>query len=175
MHLIRITVICSQTTLKRGGSLSVCAYRGVLFQGKYVRQYSQTASPIQPPRATDSTSQSSGLNHQPHPAGRPPLNPKASITSTTAETVANPDKKPPIDETAVAHVYRTSLRMPSNGPTSTRELAKVVYEGPLRKTVRGLKAFSISSLILSTAMTPFVLTMEANLPMVARVTMITAG
>ena len=77
---------------------------------------------------------------------------------------------------ASAAVYWTPLRTTStNTPIAARDTVKLVYEGSLRKTVRGLKAFSISSLILSTAITPFILTMEAPVPMIARVIMISTG
>ena len=143
------------------------------------RQYSQSIPPVPPPLHTDTTSKSSGLNHQLHPSGRPPLSPKPRMTSTTIETSANIDSNSTIEENQPAAViggFRTPLRVQSsNTPVSIRDTVKVVYEGPLRKTVRGLKAFSISSLILSTGMTPFILTMEANLPMIARISMLTAG
>jgi hypothetical protein len=133
-----------------------------------LRGYSQSSSPIPPPLPTDSTSKSSGLNHQLHPTGRSPLSPTARNTSANADAESTPS--------AENAGYRTPLRtVATNIPITARESSKVIYEGPLRKTVCRLKAFSISSLLLSTGMTPFILTVEANLPLVARVSMITAG
>jgi hypothetical protein len=144
-----------------------------------LRQYSQTTASVPPPLPTETTSQSSGLNHQLHPTGRSPLNTATRPVSTTAETATTPDASTSVPETKPSDItggYRTPLRVAaSNIPVSARESVKVVYEGPLRKTVLGLKAFSISSLLFSASMTPFILTMEANLPMIARVSIVTAG
>src|SRR5579859_1632166 len=157
----------------RGGiRTSPCIRHRIVVRGVCLRLYSQSSTPVPPPAANEITSKSSGLNHQLHPAGRPPLNP-LHTASTTAETYATMRSTDPV--TPVAGGYRTPLRVPSNAPVSARNTVKVVYEAPYRKTVRGLKLFSVASLVLSTSMTPFILSMEANLPMVARVSMITAG
>jgi hypothetical protein len=138
------------------------------------RPYSQssTSPAVPPPRPTNSTSKSSGLNYQLHPNGRPPLSATSRIASTTAETAASAS----VEQSPIVAEYRTPLRVKSsNTPQVIRDTAKVVYKGPLSKAVRSLKAFSISSLILTTSVTPFLLTMEASVPMTARVSMVTAG
>src|SRR5579871_3008760 len=147
--------------------------------GKAIRRAISTTSPIPPPLPNETTSKSDGLNPQLHPTGRPPIKPSA------------PSSQPPLREPNVNQSsfiesaseeaisptggYRTPLRTTPSKPVAARDTVKLVYEGPLRKTVRGLKAFSISSLIFSASMTPFILTVEGSLPMVARVSMITAG
>ena len=151
-----------------------------IFRSTCLRKYAQSSSPIPPPQHSTTTSQSSGLNHQLHPEGRPPLSAKPRPTSTTAQsakaTESNVNSTATAENPNPATVYRTPLRTTSsNIPIAARDTVKLVYEGPFRKTVRGIKAFSISSLVLSTTMTPFILTMEAPLPMVARVAMITTG
>lgn len=66
---------------------------------------------------------------------------------------------------AVLIRYR-SLSTPPNEPTSTSE---VVYQGPLTNTFRRLKIFSLSSLTLSAALTPFIFAIEApGIPLSAR-------
>jgi len=159
--------ICSRIVTK-----PVFRRKVVGIHGLCLRSYSQSISPIPPPLPTDTTSKSSGLNHQLHPTGRPPLNATARTASTGPEVC----DKATVERSTITGGYRTPLRVSSsNTPVNTRNSVKVIYEGPLRRTVRGLKAFSMSSLILSTTMTPFILVSEANIPMIARVSMISAG
>lgn len=123
------------------------------------------SSPVPPPQPTETTSKSSGLNPQLHPTGRPPI----SLKPTTASPEPAPGN---VDRAA----FRTPLRTHRTDiPVSVKDSVKVVYEGPLRTTVRGLKAFSVSSLLFSAGVTPWILTMEAPLPMIARVSMVSAG
>jgi hypothetical protein len=146
---------------------AVCIRRAVW---PCLRGYSQAASPVPPPYPTETTSRSSGLNHQLHPTGRPPLNPKAASASAD---IPQPSK---VDDAKVTGEYRAPLRTVSTStPISVRDSVEVVYEGPLRKTVRVLKAFSISSLFLSATISPFILTIDANIPMAGRVSMVTVG
>ena len=173
MRLARVQFIYNTTlsSSKNAPQSKICIRNVATFQ---VRQYSQSSTlpPVPPPRPTDSTSKSSGLNHQLHPTGRPPLSPTSRIASTTAETAASSS----VEQSPIVSEYRTPLRIKSsNTPQVIRDTVKVVYQGPLSKAVRGLKAFSISSLILSMGVTPFILTMEANVPMIARVSIVTAG
>jgi hypothetical protein len=141
------------------------------------------APSVPPPEPNETILKSEGLNPQLHPTGKSPLSP-ASRASSSATAASSTEASPsPIESSSHGGIggsptggYRTPLRIaPSNNTIAARDTVKVVYEGPLRKAVRGLKAFSISSLILSASMTPFILTMEANLPMVARVSLVTAG
>ena len=146
----------------------------------FVRWYNAHAtSSIPPPEPSETTSQSSGLNPQLHPEGRPPISTKPRLASAAANSSPKNDSKvtsASIADSTNPALYRTPLRTTSSSaPVTARDTVKLLYEGPLRKTVRGLKAFSISSLILSTSMTPFILTMEAPLPMIARVAMISTG
>ena len=173
MRLARVQFIYHTTlsSSKRALPSTICIRNVTTFD---LRQYSQSStSPVlPPPRPTDSTSKSSGLNHQLHPSGRPPLSPISRIASTTTETAASSS----VEQSPIVSEYRTPLRVKSsNTPQLIKDTVKVVYRGPFSKAVRGLKAFSISSLILSTCLTPFMLTMEANVPMIARVSMVTAG
>lgn len=136
-----------------------------------IRLKSTAASPVPPPQPNETIVKSEGLNPQLHPTGRPPLNPTVRSSSIAADIFPSESSSPP--PTAG---YRTPLRTTSSNSTiAARDTIKVVYEGPLRKAVRGLKAFSISSLILSASVTPFILTMEANLPMLARVALVSTG
>ena len=191
MRLARVSVLQSPRHLARNAAYSICVRRGSLLQGTCVRLYSQATSPIPPPHPTETTSKSSGLNHQLHPTGRPPLSPtsRSSSPAAAAETPgeadpANTATAPQAESETVADAgvssitkgYRTPLRVTnSSTPIAARDTVKVVYEAPLIKPVRGLKAFSISSLILSGALTPFIMTMEAPIPTIARVSVVTAG
>jgi len=179
MRLARLYVLQTSRHVSRNASKAVWARRISIFQDLCLRQYSSTTSPIPPPQPTETTSKSSGLNHQLHPTGRPPLSPTARSSPTAAgDTAAHaePSISADTDVSNITGGYRTPLRITnSNIPVAARDTVKVVYEAPLRKPVRGLKAFSISSLLLSSAMTPFILTMEAPLPTVARVSIVTAG
>ena len=121
------------------------------------------------PQPTNTTSKSEGLYPQVHPSGRPPLNPK-SEKPTQAEA--------PIEETSTPATpgYRTPLRTTaSNIPVRLEDGIEVVYEGPFRVAVRRLKAFSISSLILSSTMAPVILSVDAPIPHAARLGIIVAG
>jgi len=130
-----------------------------------VRCQSTSTSPL----PTDNTSKSEGLYPQVHPSGRPPLNPKSA--------------KPIQDEIPIEGVstpatpgYRTPLRTTSsNIPVRLEDGIEVVYDGPFRVAVRRLKAFSISSLLLSGAMTPVILAVDAPIPHAARLGIIVAG
>ena len=173
MRLARVQFIYNMmlSSSKNAPQSKICIRNVTTF---HIRQYSQssTSPPVPPPRPTDSTSKSSGLNPQLHPSGRPPLSPTSRIASPTAETAASPS----VEQSPIVPEYRTPLRIKSsNAPQAIRDTVKVVYQGPLSKAVRGLKAFSISSLILSATMAPFMLTIEANVPMIARVSMVTTG
>ncbi|KAL5504719.1 hypothetical protein ACEPAH_7382 [Sanghuangporus vaninii] len=71
--------------------------------------------------------------------------------------------------------FSTSLprRLPSQknseGKLSSPISQTVVYEGPLARTFRSLKIFSLSSLGLASALTPFMFIMDTSLPFAARV------
>lgn len=60
---------------------------------------------------------------------------------------------------------------------ATRRLSTQVefYKGPLSATLKRLKVFSISSLALTTALTPFMMIIESNLPIHARVGLVAAA
>ena len=190
MRLARVSVLQSPRHLARNASYSICVRRGSLLQGTCVRLYGQTTSPIPPPHPTETTSKSSGLNHQLHPTGRPPLSPTSRSSSPAAATEPSGEVDSANTATAqqesatvadggvssITKGYRTPLRVTnSSTPIAARDTVKVVYEAPLIKPVRGLKAFSISSLIVSGALTPFIMTMEAPIPTIARVSVVTAG
>lgn len=49
--------------------------------------------------------------------------------------------------------------------------SNVVYQGPLARTFRSLKLFSLSSLGLATALTPFMFVIDTSLPNIARITL----
>jgi hypothetical protein len=130
------------------------------------------SSPVPPPQPTETTSKSSGLNPQLHPTGRPPI----TLKPTQSNTVLRESSPPPETGNGEKGAFRTPLRTQRTDiPVSVKDSVKVVYEGPLRTTVRGLKAFSVSSLLFSAGVTPWILTMEAPVPMIARVSMVSAG
>jgi hypothetical protein len=179
MRLARVYVPRTSKHVSRSALQSLWVRRVPILQETCLRQYTSASSPIPPPLPTETTSKSSGLNDQLHPTGRPPLSPTARSSPTAAADPAAQTESIPAAETdgsSITGGYRTPLRVTnSSTPVAARDTVKVVYEAPLRKAVRGLKAFSISSLLLSSVMTPFILTMEAPLPTVARVSIVTAG
>src|SRR5271154_818112 len=179
MQVIRLQLIHTSPIISMNAIRPSLIHLNPIFRSTCLRKYAQSSSPIPPPQPSTTTSQSSGLNHQLHPEGRPPLSAKPRHTSTAQSaqaTESNVNSTATAENPNPAAIYRTPLRTTSsNTPIAARDTVKLVYEGPFRKTVRGLKAFSISSLVLSATMTPFILTMEAPLPMVARVAMVTTG
>lgn len=187
MLVARVSALRTSENLLGSVVQPICIRRVSLLRSSCLRQYSQATSPIPPPLPSETTSQSSGLNHQLHPTGRPPLSPTSRSSSTsTAESIAQDESATTVSAetdsatasgvSSITGGYRTPLRVTnSNIPVSARDTVKVVYEAPLLKPVRGLKAFSISSLILSGALTPFILTLEAPIPPAARVSIVTAG
>jgi len=63
----------------------------------------------------------------------------------------------------------TRYRGFSTPPSEPASTAEVVYQGPLTNTFRRLKIFSLSSLTLSAALTPFIFVIEASgIPLSAR-------
>ena len=76
------------------------------------------------------------------------------------------------------YTRRLSLRLPvivtqyrglSTSPSEPTSTPEVVYQGPLTKTFRRLKIFSLSSLTLSTALAPLIFIIEASgIPLSAR-------
>lgn len=179
MRVFRLQVIHSTPVVSRNAIRLSSVRLTPIFRPTCLRKYAQSSSPVPPPRPSTTTSQSSGLNHQLHPEGRPPLSPKPRPASTTAQSTSKNESNvtsTSAPENPSPAVYRTPLRATSsNTPIAAKDTVKLLYEGPLRKTVRGLKAFSVSSLILSVTMTPFILTLEAPLPTIARVAMVTTG
>jgi len=177
MRVIRLQVLNPSPILSRN-TVRLSLVHPV-FHSTCLRTYAQSPSPVPPPQPSSTTSKSSGLNPQLHPEGRPPLSPKPRPASTTVQSTAQTEsnvKPTSTPENPSPAVYRTPLRATSsNTPIAAKDTVKLVYEGPFRKTVRGLKAFSISSLILSTTLTPFIMTLDAPLPMIARVAMVTTG
>jgi hypothetical protein len=132
---------------------------------------SRCYSTVPPPTPTETTSRSSGLEHQLHPSGRPPINPIQRNLAPTDTQNFSPESA--AQSVYATGGYRTPLRTAAtNVPVSTRDSIKVVYKGSLGQTVRGLKAFSISSLMFSAGMAPVILLMEADLPMAARISLV---
>ena len=133
--------------------------------------------PVLPPQPRDTTSISGGLNLELHPTGRHPTLAKAVPSIQSESPLQNPAQStPPTADPGGRGTFRTPLRVQrTNIPVSVKDSVKVVYQGPLKTTVRGLKAFSASSLVFSVGVTPWLLTMEASLPMVARVSMVSVG
>jgi hypothetical protein len=63
----------------------------------------------------------------------------------------------------------TRFRSLSTSPSESTSTPEVVYQGPLTNTFRRLKIFSLSSLTLSAALSPFVFVIEASgIPLSAR-------
>ena len=162
-----------RTTLsKRSLSVSNCAQQIATPRTRRVRLVAvrlQSASATSRPLPTDSTSKSEGLYPQVHPSGRPPLSPK---TTTVSQAKPANQESPAI----ATRGYRMPLRTAaSNIPVRLEDGIETVYEGPFRAAVRRLKAFSISSLILSTTMAPVILSVDAPIPHAARLGIIAAG
>lgn len=83
--------------------------------------------------------------------------------ATTAASKSSP--RGPLDDVKVGQIVDLrSLVSPGGNGTST-----VVYEGPLGNTFKLLKMFSLSSLGLSTAISPFIFILESSLPTSGRV------
>lgn len=65
--------------------------------------------------------------------------------------------------------HRRTLRRNASSETGTGTGTGQLYHGPLAKTYRNLKIFSLTSLGLAASMTPFFFIVESTLPLSARV------
>ena len=85
---------------------------------------------------------------------RPPYEVRAASSSS-------PSSAAPLSTVAVADATR-------NSTPCTDDDAPIIYVGPLTKTFRRLKIFSLSSLALASTLSPFIFIVESSLPSTAR-------
>lgn len=97
----------------------------------------------------------------------PPITTIASEEAAVSESSATATSAAsgPLDHVKIGQVVDLHTLVSPNGDGSS----SVVYEGPLGNTFKLLKLFSLSSLGLSTAISPFIFILESSLPTSGRV------
>lgn len=73
-----------------------------------------------------------------------------------------------IEATSTTTTSTSASYTKENEPSNENDVYDKVYLGPLDSTFRRLKVFSLASLTLSTALSPFIFVIESNLPLSAR-------
>ena len=104
-------------------------------------------------------------NHVRH--GRCLCSPFRSLGQTATKS---PLWLPAITAAAAARLHAVASHTNGGAPASTD-----IYHGPFTVTLRRLKIFSLSSLALSTSLTPFMFIIESALPLGARVALATTA
>lgn len=93
----------------------------------------------------------------------------SSRRSLTSKAEVNADARgPSVTNGAARSIHHVHGTLPSASAARSPDTYTKEYKGPLALTFRRLKIFSLASLSLSTALSPFMFIVEANLPMSAR-------
>lgn len=107
----------------------------------------------------------------------PVLTSHSTPLHTSSQTLLRTASSPRLTTVSLSTADATAARSDKNTDTAAPDASSpsVIYVGPLTRTFRRLKIFSLSSLALASSLSPFIFIVESSLPSTARAALATTA